>query len=76
MEEEWDGRARSLLFVPSKGHTWADGRETTLVPLCPMIIVEGPLQGGLSRFHVRELPEHMSLILHKLQIAADPGVSS
>lgn len=65
------GRARSVLFAPSKGHRWAG---TGLVSLCPMITVEGALQGGLDRFHVRELPEQIAVTC-KLQIATDPGVS-
>lgn len=64
------GQKESFLFL--QRDTWAG---IGLVPLCPMATVEGPLQGGLSRFHLRELPEKISLTC-KLQIATDPGVSS
>lgn len=61
------GQETSFLFHQKAG--------IGLVPLCPMVTVEGALQGSLSRFHLRELPEQISLI-GKLQIARDPGVSS
>ena len=32
--------------------------------------------GGLSRFNLRELPEQICLIMCKLQVTTDPGVSS
>lgn len=54
----WEGREHPFCSV------W--GAHVGPVPLCTMITVQGSLQGDISRFSPRELPEQVSRIMCKL----------